>query len=111
MCGVTQQDVPETIMLCDVSLEHALVAIMIAILRSSSVVRLIDSAKVDHQCCQRWYHVRYMWNVGSHNPPPLRARTDARRTNPSAQRSNQLRSVLASVYDVSIHNQITNNVP
>jgi hypothetical protein len=35
MCGVTQQDVPESIIACDVSLEHALVAIMIDILRSS----------------------------------------------------------------------------
>jgi hypothetical protein len=35
MCGVTQQDAPETIIACYGSLEHALVAIMIAILRSS----------------------------------------------------------------------------
>jgi hypothetical protein len=35
MCGVTQQDDPESIMACDVSVEHVLVAIMIAILRSS----------------------------------------------------------------------------
>jgi hypothetical protein len=42
--------------------------------------------------------------------PPVRARTDAR-TNPSAQRSPQLRSVLARVYAVSIQNQITNTVP
>jgi hypothetical protein len=42
--------------------------------------------------------------------PPVRARTDAR-TNPSAQRATQLRSVLARVYDVSIQNQITNTVP
>jgi hypothetical protein len=35
MCGVTQQDAPELIIVCDVSVEHALVAIMIAILRSS----------------------------------------------------------------------------
>jgi hypothetical protein len=42
--------------------------------------------------------------------PPLRARTDAR-TNPSAQRATQLRSVLARVYAVSIQNQITNIVP
>jgi hypothetical protein len=32
---VTQQDAPESIIACDVSLEHALVAIMIAILNSS----------------------------------------------------------------------------
>jgi hypothetical protein len=42
--------------------------------------------------------------------PPLRARTDAR-TNPSAQRATQLRSVLARVYAVSRQNQITTTVP
>jgi hypothetical protein len=42
--------------------------------------------------------------------PPVRVRTDAR-TNPSAQRAIQLRSVLARVYDVSIQNQITTTVP
>jgi hypothetical protein len=42
--------------------------------------------------------------------PPVRARTDAQ-TNPSAQRSTQLRSVLARVYNVSIQNQITTTVP
>jgi hypothetical protein len=42
--------------------------------------------------------------------PPVRDRTDAR-TNPSAQRANQLRSVLARVYAVSIQNQITTTVP
>jgi hypothetical protein len=42
--------------------------------------------------------------------PPVRARTDTR-TNPSAQRATQLRSVLARVYAVSIQNQITTTVP
>jgi hypothetical protein len=42
--------------------------------------------------------------------PPVRARMDAR-TNPSAQRATQLRSVLACVYAVSIQNQITTTVP
>jgi hypothetical protein len=42
--------------------------------------------------------------------PPLRARTDAR-TNPSAQRATQLRSVLVRVYAVSRQNQINNAVP
>jgi cell pole-organizing protein PopZ len=42
--------------------------------------------------------------------PPVRARTDAR-TNPSAQRATQLRSVLARVYAVSAQNQITTSVP
>jgi hypothetical protein len=42
--------------------------------------------------------------------PSLRARTDAR-TNPSAQRVTQLRSVLARMYDVSRQNQITTTVP
>jgi hypothetical protein len=42
--------------------------------------------------------------------PPVRARTDAR-TNPSAQRATQLRSVLARVYAVSIQNQITTTFP
>jgi hypothetical protein len=42
--------------------------------------------------------------------PPVRARTDAR-TNPSAQRATQLRSVLTCVYDVSIQIQITTTVP
>jgi hypothetical protein len=42
--------------------------------------------------------------------PPLRARTDAR-TNPSAQRATQLRSVLAPVYAVSRQNKITTTVP
>jgi hypothetical protein len=42
--------------------------------------------------------------------PPVRARTDAR-TNPSAQRATQLRSVLACVYAVSLQNQITTTVP
>jgi hypothetical protein len=40
----------------------------------------------------------------------LRARTDAR-TNPSAQRATQLRSVLARVYAVSRQNQINTTVP
>jgi hypothetical protein len=42
--------------------------------------------------------------------PPVRARTDTR-TNPSAQRANQLRIVIARVYAVSIQNQITTTVP
>jgi hypothetical protein len=42
--------------------------------------------------------------------PPVRARTDAR-TNPSAQRATQLRSVLERVYAVSIQNQNTTTVP
>jgi hypothetical protein len=42
--------------------------------------------------------------------PPVRARTDAR-IHPSAQRSTQLRSVLARVHAVSIQNQITTTVP
>jgi hypothetical protein len=42
--------------------------------------------------------------------PPLRARTDAR-TNPSAHRATQLRSVLARVYAVARQNQITTHVP
>jgi hypothetical protein len=42
--------------------------------------------------------------------PPLRARTDAR-TNTSAQRATQLRSVLACVYAVARQNQITTTVP
>jgi hypothetical protein len=42
--------------------------------------------------------------------PLLRARTDAR-TNPSAQRATQLRSVLARVYAVARQNQITTTVP
>jgi hypothetical protein len=42
--------------------------------------------------------------------PPVRARTDTR-TNPSAQRATQLRSVLARVYAVTRQNQITNTVP
>jgi hypothetical protein len=41
--------------------------------------------------------------------PPVRARTDAR-TNPSAQRATQLRSVLARVYAVSIQKKITTTV-
>jgi hypothetical protein len=42
--------------------------------------------------------------------PPLRARADAR-TNQSAQRATQLRSVIARVYAVSRQNQITTSVP
>jgi hypothetical protein len=42
--------------------------------------------------------------------PPVRARTDAR-TNPSAQRAAQLRSVLARAYAVSRQNKITTTVP
>jgi hypothetical protein len=42
--------------------------------------------------------------------PLVRARTNAR-TNPSAQRATQLRSVIARMYDVSIQNQITTTVP
>jgi hypothetical protein len=42
--------------------------------------------------------------------PSVRARTDAR-TNPSAQRATQPRSVLARVYAVSRQNQITTTVP
>jgi hypothetical protein len=41
---------------------------------------------------------------------PVRARTNAR-TNTSAQRATQLRSVLARVYAVSIQNQINTTVP
>jgi hypothetical protein len=41
--------------------------------------------------------------------PPLRARTEAR-TNPSAQRATQLRSVLARVYSVSRQNLNTTTV-
>jgi hypothetical protein len=41
--------------------------------------------------------------------PPLRVHTDAR-TNPSAQRATQLRSVLALVYAVTRQNQITTTV-
>jgi hypothetical protein len=35
MCGVTQQDALQSIIACYVSVEHALVSVMIAILRSS----------------------------------------------------------------------------
>jgi hypothetical protein len=42
--------------------------------------------------------------------PPVRACIDAR-TNSSAQRATQLRSVLARVYAVSIQNQSATNVP
>jgi hypothetical protein len=42
--------------------------------------------------------------------PPVRARTDER-TNPSAQRASQLRSVLARVYAVSRQKKITTTVP
>jgi hypothetical protein len=42
--------------------------------------------------------------------PSLRANTDAR-TNPSAQRATQLRSVLSRVYAVARQNQITSTVP
>jgi 3-phenylpropionate/cinnamic acid dioxygenase small subunit len=42
--------------------------------------------------------------------PPVLARTDAR-TNPSAQKATQLRSVLTRVHTVSIQNQITTTVP
>jgi hypothetical protein len=42
--------------------------------------------------------------------PLLRARTDAR-TNPSAQRATQLRSVLMRFYSVARQNQITTTVP
>jgi hypothetical protein len=42
--------------------------------------------------------------------PPLRTRMDAR-TNQSAQRANQLMSVLARVYAVSRQNQINTSVP
>jgi hypothetical protein len=42
--------------------------------------------------------------------PPLRAGMDAR-TNPSAQRATQLRSVLARVYAEARQNQITTTVP
>jgi hypothetical protein len=50
MCGVTQQDAPESIMACDFSVEHVLVAIMIAILRSSVFAMLIDFVGADHLC-------------------------------------------------------------
>jgi hypothetical protein len=42
--------------------------------------------------------------------PPIRSCTDTR-TNTSAQRATQIRSVLARVYAVSIQNQITATVP
>jgi hypothetical protein len=42
--------------------------------------------------------------------PPLRVRTDAR-TNTSAHRATQLRSVLARAYAVARQNQITTTVP
>jgi hypothetical protein len=51
------------------------------------------------------------WRPGRENlADPVRTRTDAR-TNPSAQRATQLRSVLVRVYAVSLQNQITNIVP
>jgi hypothetical protein len=46
----------------------------------------------------------------SHSRNPSCARTDAR-TNPSAQRATQLRSVLARVYSFSRHNLNTTTVP
>jgi hypothetical protein len=58
-------------------------------------------------------HTRCKWVCVKLLPlpqPPVRARTDAR-TNPSAQRATQLRSVLARVCAVSIQNQITTTVP
>jgi hypothetical protein len=75
-----------------------------------------------------WYLIRFCWKYGQGTyvskeettasivkllplpQPPMRARTDAR-TNPSAQRATQLRSVPARVYAVSIQNQITTIVP
>jgi hypothetical protein len=42
--------------------------------------------------------------------PPMRASMDTR-TNSSAQRATQRRSVLARVYDVSIQNKINTTVP
>jgi hypothetical protein len=42
--------------------------------------------------------------------PPVRASMDSR-TNPSAQRATQLKSVLARVYAVSRQNKITTTVP
>jgi hypothetical protein len=42
--------------------------------------------------------------------PPVRARMDAR-TNPSAQRDTQLRSVLLRMYAVSRQNQTITTVP
>jgi hypothetical protein len=60
------------------------------------------------------WKARLLWNLHVKllplPQPPGRACTDAR-TNPSSQRANQLRSVLARVYAVSIQNQITNTVP
>jgi hypothetical protein len=55
---------------------------------------------------QTWYPVKLL----PLPQPPLRARTDAR-TNRSAQRATQLRSVLTRVYAVARQNQITTNVP
>jgi hypothetical protein len=49
-------------------------------------------------------------NYSHSRNPPVCARTDGR-TNPSAQRATQLRSVLARVYAVSIQNQITTTIP
>jgi hypothetical protein len=49
-------------------------------------------------------------NYSHFRNPPVRARTDVR-TNPSAQRATQLRSVLARVYAVSVQNQTTTTVP
>jgi hypothetical protein len=46
-----------------------------------------------------------MLNYSHSRNPHVRARTDAR-TNPSAQRDTQLRSVLERVYAVSIQNQL-----
>jgi hypothetical protein len=68
--------------------------------------------------CDSWssHHDNFMTNASDGvqllplPQPPLRARTDAR-TNPSAQRAIQLRSVLARVYAVSRQNQITTTVP
>jgi hypothetical protein len=72
----------------------------------------IDSTYIYVVVMEKWSHFTLIFGVKllPLPQPLLRARTDAR-TNPSAQRATQLRSVLARVYSVSRQNQITTTVP
>jgi hypothetical protein len=89
---------------------------------STALKTFFTTNDVDYKCVPPHYHrrnaaERAMRTFKEHvvkllplPQPPVRARTDAR-TNPSAQRATQLRSVIARVYAVSIQNQITTTVP
>jgi hypothetical protein len=81
------------------------------VLTHAQMKRQVDAKKIidANLSLKHHYHQKHV-KLLPLPQPPVRARTDAR-TNPSAQRATQIRTVLARVYAVSIQNQITTTVP